>query len=1104
MAEQKTTTKINEAIDALGRYYNVRSKSAFLDLLIDLEESKPVSENTDLAARLEAAQDKPPEHKIGELFLQATEGSLTTMGLLGILETDLAGEHAQKIAELISITFEPDAITAKSCGAVARPIPIKLDDESKAGHAGGSYFADPDFLGAEVDSNAEVVNDVVVGPYTPSIRNLFWSEEMTAAMLEKDGEDALAKYNLDSWNSERDHADKGLNVNHADWLDEAGPKHPIVSCFDIKDSHLTPANRDSGAVAVFMNFIPTLEMSRCQPYLDIQIISQKPPVAERAAGTEFIDTLSLSQFLMGNVDVSEKKDTADHIITTAANASILASGMYRNDPDTEDKDESKIATAGMEIFTSPQLMVDADNTDFATPESVSNTGTATEAGGTESHRAAKIIDKFRPLATLKDFSVEVTPSGGMMSHKTAKLSLTLHDRSRLAEMGEFIKPDLYGSVELLIEYGWMHPDGLHLAADDTDNPFATMLNSMRVTEKYKIVNSDFSFDEVGQVEIGVSLSMVGLLSFDTSDISKGPGVKDALKEVNDLFDIIRTIRRRMQPPADANSTDVTGETWLNSMTSMSGHAGLDAETLAAMNAWRTTHARRGAHEEGSNADELTEALNNLLGEGGEDGALATLGATIDSALGWKKEHLKSSHSGDPWWRPVLPDNNSDNKQYCKVRFSCCDPRIDTHLSRDDQNSNGRPLPQAMKSWPKFVSLGKLLMTYVAGPLAMDAKFDEIQWFFYPFNNNASFMHNRQVSEFPINVAKFEAELDKMTEKNAYIPLRRFLGMLQRKFVGNIDNEAYGLSDLYKDDPEEEGNRILVAAYTGGELTALHDAKNERLAYAYTRDHKNPTKGLKFKKPRLAIHTECVPSMNTSEAGVSSKMKTILKIHVYDKACSSYSGCQDLLTAARNSSMGQISDNVRELSGMETTKTVDQRYADIIEKAIASKILEKVGSASPPQFRVIGGFPKIKQFIRSVMPSIIYGSSTSAVLSAGLTSNNDPQMATIHMMRSGHGDARSPSGTRSAGLPLKVVPTTLDLEVIGCPLVSFGQQFFVDFQTGTNVDNVYAVTGISHTLMPGEFKTSIKMTQLDAYGAYESTLNVVAQAVAAITPDPPPE
>jgi len=1098
MAEPKTTTKLNQAVEDLGRYFNVRSKSAFVNMLIDMEESPSVANASETADALNRLLEKPPEHKIGELFLQATEGGLFTYELLDILKEELAGEHASKIAELLNITFEPAAIAEKGCGAIARPIPIAQPDTSRTGHWGGAFFEPYDYLDKEIEWDSAVIDPTTVGPYTPSIRNLFWCQEMVDAMVEKDGDSALTKYDIigrddNAENADRDDAFMGLGINSAEFLDDPDNITPVVTCFDIKDPQLTPANRDSGVVAVFMNFVPSVEMSRCQPYLDIQIVSKRPPVF---GAQEKIDSLSLAQFLMGNVDMKDKAGTADYIITKATNASILGSGMYRDDPDTEDVDEGeRLATAGMEIFTSPQMMVNADDTDFAIPDNLHSDGSDTDAGGIASARAARVIDKFRPLASLNNFTVDVTPSGGMMSHKTAKLQITLHDRSRLAELGEFIKPDLYGSTELLIEYGWMHPDGLHLAGDNTDNPFATLLNSMRVVEKYKIVNSEFSFDEVGQVEIGVSLSMMGIMSFDTSDISKGPGVKDALKEVNDLFTVIRRVRRQMQPQGESGSSNATGETWLNSVSSMSGINGLDNETRNAMNAWRRSQ-RVNSADDSSSTGELRDALDSLLGDSaGEGGAMARLDATIDAALGWKKEHLKSSHSGDPWWKPIHPDNNN----YCKVRISCCDQRSDPHLSGSDQRANGS-MPSHFSRMPKFVSLGKLLMTYVAGPLAMDAKFDEIQWFFYPFNEDASFMRNRQISEFPINVEKFEAELEKLTEQSAYIPLRRFLGMLQRKFVGNIDNEAYGLTDLYTTD--DEGNRQLREQYTdGNNPDALHDEKNKRLAYAYHGDETVTSSPLKFKKPRIGIHTECIPSMNASASGVGSKTRTILKIHVFDKACSSYSSCQDLLQASRSSSMGQMSDSVREQrvdSGTITTSMANQRRTQVIAAANTSGLLEAFSSDEagnePVMYRVVGGFPKIKNFIRSIMPSIIYGSANSAVLSANLASMNDPQMSTIMMMRSGHGDARSPTGTRAAGLPLKVVPASLDLELVGCPIVSFGQQFFVDFGTGTNVDNVYAIVGISHTLAQGEFKTKLKMTQLDAYGAYESAMNVVTQTL----------
>ena len=41
------------------------------------------------------------------------------------------------------------------------------------------------------------------------------------------------------------------------------------------------------------------------------------------------------------------------------------------------------------------------------------------------------------------------------------------------------------------------------------------------------------------------------------------------------------------------------------------------------------------------------------------------------------------------------------------------------------------------------------------------------------------------------------------------------------------------------------------------------------------------------------------------------------------------------------------------------------------------------------------------------------------------------------------------------------------------MFNFGQQFFIDFQTGTTVDDIYAVNGVSHKFTQGSYVTSIK-------------------------------
>jgi hypothetical protein len=47
-------------------------------------------------------------------------------------------------------------------------------------------------------------------------------------------------------------------------------------------------------------------------------------------------------------------------------------------------------------------------------------------------------------------------------------------------------------------------------------------------------------------------------------------------------------------------------------------------------------------------------------------------------------------------------------------------------------------------------------------------------------------------------------------------------------------------------------------------------------------------------------------------------------------------------------------------------------------------------------------------------------------------------------------------------------------MLGCPLIDYAQEFFIDLDTGTSIDNIYVVNGITHTLGPGSFNTSLEL------------------------------
>ena len=54
---------------------------------------------------------------------------------------------------------------------------------------------------------------------------------------------------------------------------------------------------------------------------------------------------------------------------------------------------------------------------------------------------------------------------------------------------------------------------------------------------------------------------------------------------------------------------------------------------------------------------------------------------------------------------------------------------------------------------------------------------------------------------------------------------------------------------------------------------------------------------------------------------------------------------------------------------------------------------------------------------------------------------------------------------------------------GCPIASLYQQYFIDFGTGTTLDNLYNCTQLQHSIGPGKFDTSWTFAFTDGYGKF---------------------
>jgi hypothetical protein len=69
--------------------------------------------------------------------------------------------------------------------------------------------------------------------------------------------------------------------------------------------------------------------------------------------------------------------------------------------------------------------------------------------------------------------------------------------------------------------------------------------------------------------------------------------------------------------------------------------------------------------------------------------------------------------------------------------------------------------------------------------------------------------------------------------------------------------------------------------------------------------------------------------------------------------------------------------------------------------------------------------------------------------------------------------------------MQVQPADANITMLGCPIIRYAQHFFVDFGTGTSVDDLYYVKTVNHRISPGSFTTSVSLYNRNADGAFES-------------------
>jgi len=690
----------------------------------------------------------------------------------------------------------------------------------------------------------------------------------------------------------------------------------------------------------------------------------------------------------------------------------------------------------MELFTSPQTMVNMDI----------NNGSV---GRTDA------LDLLQPLMTLESLKVDVQGLGqDILANKVGMLSFVLHDRSRMADIAPLISADIFAGTYLLVDYGWSHPD--------SDNPYGALLNSMRSRSAFNIQATNFTMGQDGQAKFNMKLASRGEDETNIIPIACG-----ALMPVGPMRSIVESyLSKRLDEDVKA-----------------AGQEGVKAASQEGSREVRNKmNITMGATTSGASVipRKLFLDFQKLLfpakpepGKGPVDTpGIAGLSDIIDELIGVSKN--PEEKGADKLQQTALT-----SEVMCKLRatFETPDPFFPTHIPpavAEDLGAKGAIKQQ--------ISLGKILTVFIGGALAGSGRFDEVQMLFYRFNNQAGAARDYEsIANFILDNDVFRSELLHYIQGFPSVSIRGFLNMINDKFVSNVLSPNYGLTT-------EKGQQKKAGESKSSQpiLKEVANVVTDKLEKIYADGGGTP----EFHVPQLRMTLECLPAYEANDSPLMPTFslntdKNILRVHIYDKKSNPHTDESFLLQCMNDSEVAvKLAAGGSGTASAEAGGKVDSNASSgTVKIAEEQNYIAKVDPDSGNRFAgytSIVGSDLIKKIIKTTVPSITFGLGTSAISSVSISSNTGGSVGNVLLLEAIAEDdtkgrkTRRPSQRSPELEDVMVIPANISMNLLGCPLFEYGQTFFVDMGTGTTVDNMYGVVGLSHTISSGQFETSLTL------------------------------
>ena len=959
---------------------------------------------------------------------------------------------------------------------------------------------------------------------------------------------------------------------------------PNMASFIIRKPLFGKGSRNDNYLSIFFGAVSQLELSRCTPYLSLTFFTKQP----KGEKINKLSSIGYMRFEDGKSGIFSKLDNVGGMTADSLNRFVKNSQV-----------DSELSSINyMDMFTSPQTMVNANmnSSDGKNPFGINNLNNDSVIQGLED-----ALDPFAPMLTLKNFNATVSGGGDfMITNRRAKVSMVLHDRSRLNQIAPFVSLSQLASTIVKVEYGWSHPDGDLVRST---NEIGKFLNSLRETHIYSLNTSDFSFSG-NDVSINMVLEFWGGSDFKNTHVATGNKVPTN-KLKSKLIDVINHMERNkvINSKREKSSIEIIGSVSKDSKDSAS-----DGEHIEAANrkVIKTIEVIRNSVKSSmillpsidvSNLEAKIDNLNKEIADGKKvenhyhseilleyfqilnRNSLISLDEDInelivqDDPSAFLDLFLGDNNSFITALRSLEKSAKKTLAQELVEKLNSVTGTVVKKVEGGESNSLITPDPfmtrlacvfseqnkEAPLLWPTgHISLGKLISNFIALPLNSNHNYDEVQILFYPVNNYAAGARKYTTASLPVNIQVFKAEIYKMIKSESDLTIRGMFDMLSNYFQNN-NLDIYELKkssfepvtkekeEKIRGEPNFKNNAYKYVEETFNYIPA--DAKERKIAEDdYVKSRLENSKKLEsslsndlkriysedglglgslssFKKPVLHLELETMPKITpkpvssinagdvlgslgaaisntfdpdssdiTQETGVDNDFK-ILKIHVYDENATS-----------RPAETLFMDGLVEPESFLPVAGQLNKYLADS-DTSVSNDLINAIKEFSLDSNRYIANMStrEIKHYVSRAFPTIRYGSQQSVVKSLNVSSNTSDDIVNARMHEAIHrSETRSDSNVdkgkketlRKEPLEEFIIPTSIDMAIYGCPFITMGLNIFVDMQTGTDIDNVYMVGDVSHTISAGEYSTNVSLflpqigTSRDMRARLESALGTI--------------